>query len=183
MGARIDASVLNSLVNSKLPHISKVFTAASFDTRIVTFSWLLSFFGDIIPLPIGFTIIDWLLLDGMKALFRTALVVFKMREQEILNAKNVSDIILALSKKITNFSELNRHMIDTTIGSIPVNMIPTFRQMAYHEISGTSQNNSSQRNNSSNQNTNNNNLNSARPSVSTSSPHLIMGVTPTNPLQ
>ncbi|KAJ6221727.1 hypothetical protein RDWZM_000272 [Blomia tropicalis] len=86
MGAHVDQYVLRDLITEKLPNLSQ--HMEQHHIEISLFAWFLTVFVDNIPVSVYLHIWDVFLYEGSKVLFRFALAILKMHEQDLLQMKD-----------------------------------------------------------------------------------------------
>lgn len=85
-GAHVDQYVLRDLITEKLPNLSQ--HMEQHHIEISLFAWFLTVFVDNIPVSVYLHIWDVFLYEGSKVLFRFALAILKMHEQDLLQMKD-----------------------------------------------------------------------------------------------
>ncbi|CAA6670825.1 unnamed protein product [Spirodela intermedia] len=80
-GCHVEQRVFKDLLAKKCPRISAHLDAINFDVSLVTTEWFLCLFSKSLPS------------EGAKVLFHVALAIFKMKEEEILSAHHIGDVI------------------------------------------------------------------------------------------
>lgn len=95
-GLRVDLRVLDSLVAQYLPDLHKHLADLDIDLSPITMNWFLCLFVNTLPADRSHRVMDCLLHEGSKVLFRTALSILRVREKELLNAPGVMDAYFLL---------------------------------------------------------------------------------------
>jgi len=90
-GLRIDLKVLDLLVAQYFPRLHKHLVSISLDLMPITMNWFLCLFVNTLPPTVSCRVLDCLLHEGSKVLFRAALTLLRLRESELLQATNVLD--------------------------------------------------------------------------------------------
>ncbi|XP_066926047.1 TBC1 domain family member 2B-like isoform X1 [Clytia hemisphaerica] len=88
LGAQIDQKVFRDLLDEKCPKLSAHLVSLQFDISLVSFNWFLTVFVDLFPIELTLRVWDTFLFEGSKVLFRYALSVFKLFEEEFLRFKD-----------------------------------------------------------------------------------------------
>ena len=86
LGAHVDQYVLRELITEKLPQLSS--HMEQYHIEISLFAWFLTVFVDNIPVSVYLHIWDVFLYEGSKVLFRFALAILRMHEQDLLGLKD-----------------------------------------------------------------------------------------------
>ena len=86
LGAHVDQYVLRELITEKLPQLST--HMEQYHIEISLFAWFLTVFVDNIPVSVYLHIWDVFLYEGSKVLFRFALAILRMHEQDLLMLKD-----------------------------------------------------------------------------------------------
>merc|ERR1711959_574794 len=95
-GLRVDLKVLDSLIKQYLPDLHRHLISKQIDLSPITMNWFLCLFVNTLPADRSHRIMDCLLHEGSKVLFRTELSVLRIREQELLNSPGVMDAYFLL---------------------------------------------------------------------------------------
>merc|ERR1711862_594294 len=86
-----DLKVLDSLIATYLPDLHQHLTKCQIDLTPITMNWFLCLFVNTLPADSSHKVLDCLLHEGSKVLFRTSLSILKIRKQQLLNAPGVMD--------------------------------------------------------------------------------------------
>ncbi|GFZ05225.1 Ypt/Rab-GAP domain of gyp1p superfamily protein [Actinidia rufa] len=97
-GCHVEQRVFKDLLIKKCPRIAAHLEALEFDVSLVATEWFLCLFSKSLPSETSLRVWDVLFYDGAKVLFLVALAIFKMKEEELLIAHQVGDIIDILQK-------------------------------------------------------------------------------------
>ncbi|XP_001626296.3 TBC1 domain family member 2B isoform X2 [Nematostella vectensis] len=92
LAAQADQRVLRDLLMEKLPRLYTHFENVRVDLSLITFNWFLTVFIDSFPIQTILRVWDTFLYEGNKVLFRYALAVFKMNEEELLKIEDHAGI-------------------------------------------------------------------------------------------
>mmetsp|Transcript_61211 Transcript_61211/g.138408 ORF Transcript_61211/g.138408 Transcript_61211/m.138408 type:complete len:500 (-) Transcript_61211:78-1577(-) len=90
-GLRIDLKVLDLLVSQYFPRLHKHLVSINLDLMPITMNWFLCLFVNTLPPAVSCRVLDCLLHEGSKVLFRAALTLLRLRETELLQASSVMD--------------------------------------------------------------------------------------------
>ncbi|KAL4074944.1 rab-GTPase-TBC domain-containing protein [Scleroderma yunnanense] len=88
--------VLLDYVQESLPKLSIHLSNLGVDLPAICFSWFLSLFTDCLPIETLFRIWDIFLVDGLDVLYRVALAILRINEQELLQCESNSAMYVAL---------------------------------------------------------------------------------------
>ncbi|THG14437.1 hypothetical protein TEA_014921 [Camellia sinensis var. sinensis] len=97
-GCHVEQRVFKDLIVKKCPRIAAHLEALDFDVSLVTTEWFLCLFSKSLPSETTLRVWDLLFYEGAKVLFHVALAIFKMKEEELLIAFQVGDVINILQK-------------------------------------------------------------------------------------
>ncbi|KAF3782659.1 TBC1 domain family member 2A, partial [Nymphaea thermarum] len=92
-GCHVEQKVFKDLLAKKCPKIAANLEAMGFDVSLVATEWFLCLFCKNLPSETTMRVWDVLFNEGVKVLFRVALAIFKMKEEELLNARQVGAVI------------------------------------------------------------------------------------------
>ena len=92
VGVRVDMLVLNSLLKRYLPALHSHFVERDIDLSPFTMGWFLCLYVNTLPSPSLHRVLDCLLHEGSKVLFRAALAILKILESRLLNVHSVAKV-------------------------------------------------------------------------------------------
>ncbi|WOL13658.1 hypothetical protein Cni_G22431 [Canna indica] len=124
-GCHVEQRVFKDLLAKKCPRIAAHLEALGFDVSLVATEWFLCLFAKSLPSETTLRVWDVLFNEGAKVLFHVALAIFKMNEEEILNAHQIGEVIHTLQRTIHHSydpDELLRVAFEK-IGSMTTNTI------------------------------------------------------------
>ncbi|KAM9320021.1 TBC1 domain family member 8 [Gastrophryne carolinensis] len=97
LGAQVDQSVFEELIQERLPelalHITDLSTLAS-----ISLSWFLTLFISIMPLQSAVNVVDCFFFDGIKAIFQVGLAVLDATAVELCSSTDDGQALLILSR-------------------------------------------------------------------------------------
>ncbi|EJD74068.1 hypothetical protein LOAG_18565 [Loa loa] len=99
-GAQADQEVLKELVARRLPRLAAHLDHYGIDLATVTLNWFLALFHDAVPFQTMIRIWDCFLLDGTKVLFRFALAILSIHENEVLQRCDTISVIKILKASV-----------------------------------------------------------------------------------
>ncbi|XP_042500347.1 growth hormone-regulated TBC protein 1-like [Macadamia integrifolia] len=97
-GCHVEQRVFKDLLAKKCPSIAAHLDSLGFDVSLVTTEWFLCLFSKSLPSETTMRVWDVLFNEGAKVIFHVALAIFKMKEEELLMAHQVGDVISILQK-------------------------------------------------------------------------------------
>ena len=92
LGCNVDQDVLTALIAWKLPAVHRKLQELDMSLHIVTSSWFTHLFVDQLPFETLLRVWDSFLLEGSKILFRMALALFKLNQDELLKVSDPFDL-------------------------------------------------------------------------------------------
>lgn len=92
VGIRVDMLVLNSLVMRYLPNLHKHLSEHNVDLSPVSMNWFLCLYVNTLPANARDRVLDCLLHEGSKVLFRVALALLRFMEPALLSAHGVAAV-------------------------------------------------------------------------------------------
>ncbi|KAK8955822.1 hypothetical protein KSP40_PGU005593 [Platanthera guangdongensis] len=129
-GCHVEQSVFKDLLAKKCPRIAAHLEAMGFDVSLVATEWFLCLFSKCLPSETTMRVWDVLFNEGAKVLFQVALAIFKMKEEELLKAHHIGDVLNILqvaSHHLYDPDELLTVVFDK-IGSLTTNTIAKQRK-------------------------------------------------------
>nr|XP_031860049.1 uncharacterized protein CI109_004412 [Kwoniella shandongensis]KAA5527121.1 hypothetical protein CI109_004412 [Kwoniella shandongensis] len=97
IASRADQLVLSDLVAQYVPKVHHHLDKLGVDLASVTFGWFLSLFTDCLPVETLFRVWDVFFVEGHDTLFRVAISILKLNENEISNCESISDLFSFIS--------------------------------------------------------------------------------------
>lgn len=95
-GLRSDLRLLDSLIGQYMPNLKSHLVQRGIDLAPITMNWFLCLFVNTLPAEQSHRVLDCLLHEGPKVLFRAALSILHIREAELLKVEAVVDAYLLL---------------------------------------------------------------------------------------
>ncbi|KAL8144736.1 hypothetical protein AgCh_003076 [Apium graveolens] len=92
-GCHVEQRVFKDILVKKCPRLAAHLEALEFDVSLVATEWFLCVFSKSLPSETTLRVWDVLFYEGAKVLFHVALAIFKMKEEELLVAQHVGDVI------------------------------------------------------------------------------------------
>lgn len=84
LGAQVDQRVLRELLEVKCPRLSVHLQSMHLDLSLISFNWFLTIFVDFLPIELMLRVWDTFFCEGSKVLFRYALAIFKLFEEDLM---------------------------------------------------------------------------------------------------
>lgn len=104
-GSHVEQRVFKDLLNKKCPRLAAHLELIGFDVSLVITEWFLCLFAKSLPSETTLRVWDVLFNEGAKVLFRIALALFKMKEEELLVTQQVFEVV-------SIFQAATRHLFD-----------------------------------------------------------------------
>lgn len=104
-GCHVEQRVFKDLLNTKCARLAAHLEMIGFDVSLVITEWFLCLFSKSLPSETTMRIWDVLFNEGAKILFRVALAIFKMKEDELLATQQIGEVI-------NIFQHASRHLFD-----------------------------------------------------------------------
>ncbi|KAL8131160.1 uncharacterized protein LOC141710488 [Apium graveolens] len=92
-GCHIEQRVFKDLLRKHCPKLCDHLEALDFDVSVVATEWFLCLFSKSLPSETTLRVWDILFYEGTCVIFRTALAIFKMKEEELVLAHNIVDAV------------------------------------------------------------------------------------------
>ncbi|KIJ50927.1 hypothetical protein M422DRAFT_27057 [Sphaerobolus stellatus SS14] len=100
--------VLLDYVHDLMPALFSHLLELGVDLPAICFSWFLSLFTDCLPVETLFRVWDVFIVDGLDVLFRVALAILRINEAELLEAKSVPALYVALESLPTRMWDVEK---------------------------------------------------------------------------
>lgn len=92
-GCHVEQRVFKDLLIKHCPRLCDHLEALDFDISVVATEWFLCLFSKSLPSETTMRVWDILFYEGTDVIFRTALAIFKMKEEELVLAQNIVDAV------------------------------------------------------------------------------------------
>lgn len=96
-GAHVDQAVMKDLVAEKLPRLHAHLERMEFALEPITINWFLCLLVNAVPLETTLHLWDCMMYEGIKVVFRAALVLLKCNEKSILKATEFDQLLQAIT--------------------------------------------------------------------------------------
>ncbi|EPY49720.1 GTPase activating protein Gyp2 [Schizosaccharomyces cryophilus OY26] len=113
-GLLLDLTVFEYVLQQALPHLYQKISEMKMDLKLITINWFFSLFIKDLRLDYAMRILDYFITNGPCVLFQTALALFKINAQGILNAADDASIMKVFQDC---FANINSEYLTTEIGS------------------------------------------------------------------
>lgn len=104
-GSHVEQRVFKDLLNNKCPRLAAHLEMIGCDVSLVITEWFLCLFAKSLPSETTMRVWDVLFNEGAKVLFRVALAIFKMKEDDLLTTQQIGEVI-------SIFQHATRHLFD-----------------------------------------------------------------------
>lgn len=102
------------MLHKRKPKLFKHFIKYNLDIAIITFQWFLTLFGLNWSREISESIWDFLLLEGIVAIFKASFAILNILEHQLLKTKEFEELYLMLTvnieKHVTSPTQVLKHM-------------------------------------------------------------------------
>uniref|UniRef100_A0A914DLM6 TBC1 domain family member 2B n=1 Tax=Acrobeloides nanus TaxID=290746 RepID=A0A914DLM6_9BILA len=99
-GAQADQEVLKELLEQKYPRLAKHLEDHDIDLTTITLNWFIALFFDALPFQSMLRMWDCFLLEGPKVLFRFAIALLGLYQDEILDRSDTISVIKVLKAAV-----------------------------------------------------------------------------------
>ena len=130
-GAQADQLVLQSLVTTHLPDLAAVLAQHNIELSLISLHWFITIFSSALHIKILLRVWDLIFYHGTTVMFRVALAMLAMAEQEIIKASNSADIFNILSllpSKVDDVEELLKLAEEVCQGSVDKEVVDGLRR-------------------------------------------------------
>lgn len=107
LGVLIDLKVFKTIFEDRLPKLHQHLQNFSFDIDILMTRWLISLFVNHLPLDAELAVWDLFMIKGVNVLFRVALTLFKLMQDDILKCQDMCEIKMTIENFAQNVSRDN----------------------------------------------------------------------------
>lgn len=133
-GCHVEMRTLESIVAKKLPNLSQHMSRIECDFSMISTEWFLCLYATCLPPETVARVWDILFCEGPKILYRIAIALLKIHEEELLQAENSGDLLKALHFACA--FEFNRDTLLTSafedVGQLSMVQINRLRE--HHQI-------------------------------------------------
>lgn len=109
-GLITDLAVLDELVRTREPAIYRHITYIGMPWAVTTTKWFICLYAEVLPTETVLRIWDCLFYEGSKILFRVALSLIKMHKREILQTRDLTEIVDCFKRMGSHVNVLNCHI-------------------------------------------------------------------------
>ncbi|PNW70873.1 hypothetical protein CHLRE_17g737050v5 [Chlamydomonas reinhardtii] len=135
-GCQIEMRALDELIGTKLPRLQQHFQAIDFDISMLATDWYLCLFSVSLPSETVMRTWDSLFYEGPKILFRVALAMLKIYEDNMLRVGDAGELLMRMRNAAATMHQRDVLMATAFdhIGSLPMATIDKFREMKQREV-------------------------------------------------
>lgn len=132
--AQVDSNVVMDFVALKMPNLSDHFQ--EYDIELSLFAWFLTIFVDGTPPALFLRLWDCFLYEGDKIMFRVALALLKMHEEELLKLKSSVAVNSFLRSSINDAMVMDNFfkIAFETINPLPSRILRQKREANFHAM-------------------------------------------------
>ncbi|KAI8476393.1 MAG: rab-GTPase-TBC domain-containing protein [Monoraphidium minutum] len=136
VGCQVEMRALEELLQAKLPRLAAHMAALEADVSVIATDWYLSLFAASMPSESAARVWDALLNEGPKVLFRVALALLTINEQQLLAFDNAGEMILHMRRAAAGLHDRDRLMAVATdgVGSLPMAVIERYRGQSARDV-------------------------------------------------
>jgi hypothetical protein len=98
LGVLIDLKVFQDLMRKIMPKLCQHLDKFNFDLDLLLTKWLICLFVNHLPLETELAVWDLFFIKGASVLFRVAITLFQLMQDEILKAHDYCDIYMIVDK-------------------------------------------------------------------------------------
>ncbi|RSH83025.1 hypothetical protein EHS25_005735 [Saitozyma podzolica] len=103
IASRADQAVLDDIARQLVPRVHAHLAPLGVDLASVTFGWFLGIFTDYLPVETIFCVWDVFFVEGLDTLFRVAIAILKLAENELCACDGVSDLFAFVGGMTSRF--------------------------------------------------------------------------------
>jgi len=118
-GLITDIAVLEDLVRWKSPKIDRTMDHLRLPWPIIVTKWFVCLFAEVLPVETVLRIWDCLFNEGSKILFRVAITLVKLNEEELLKCSEFGEMAETFKKITRSSSALDCHLFMAAIFKLP----------------------------------------------------------------
>lgn len=102
---RADTLVLEELIRERLPAVHATFKAVNFDLLFISSKWFLCLFSTVLEEAAMWRVWDAIVVDGIESVFRVALAMLALRQEDIAGAESLDQLFRMFQEKQDKFSD------------------------------------------------------------------------------
>ncbi|GFR50695.1 hypothetical protein Agub_g12949 [Astrephomene gubernaculifera] len=135
-GCHVEMKTLQDLVASKLPRLGAHMHTISCDTSLIATDWFLTVFCVSMPAESACRVLDALLGEGAKVLFRVALALLKAAEPELLRRDNPGEFMKCVKDYVAGIVNIGPIMevAFEGIGRLSLSTVAAVRKVKEQEV-------------------------------------------------
>lgn len=125
-GLLTDLAVLDELINIQDPHVHRHIKDIGMPWAVATTKWFVCIYSEVLPTETVLRIWDCLFYEGSKILFRVAITLIKTHRQQILETRDLSELVVCFKSMAESPNVINCHkFISVSIYIYIINIIDT----------------------------------------------------------
>ncbi|KAK9721596.1 Rab-GTPase-TBC domain [Popillia japonica] len=118
-GLLTDLEVLDELIKIQDPVVYKHIQDIGMPWAVTTTKWFVCIYAEVLPTETVLRIWDCLFYEGSKILFRVAITLIKLHREQILEARDLSELVVSFKMMAESPNVINCHKFITDIFKIP----------------------------------------------------------------
>ncbi|KAK5646956.1 hypothetical protein RI129_005420 [Pyrocoelia pectoralis] len=118
-GLLIDLEVLDEFVKKNEPAIHRHIKGVGMPWAVASTKWFICLYAEVLPTETVLRIWDCIFYEGSKVIFRVALTLIKIHRQQILEAKDLGEMVDCFRKMGQNFNVVNCHQFMIEVFKTP----------------------------------------------------------------
>ncbi len=95
LGAILEQETFERLLGLQMPQLAQHFASCHFEIALVTQSWFLSLFVNVLPLEVTLRVLDAFFEEGSTLLLRVALALVKLQEERLYGMREAGEFLCA----------------------------------------------------------------------------------------
>lgn len=118
-GLLVDLEVLDELVLKNEPQVYRHIKKIGMPWAVASTKWFICLYAEVLPTETVLRIWDCLFYEGSKVIFRVALALIRLHRQQILEAKDLADLVTCFRGMGSSFSVINCHQFIADMFKVP----------------------------------------------------------------
>ncbi|KAF5297747.1 hypothetical protein FQR65_LT09921 [Abscondita terminalis] len=118
-GLLIDLEVLDDIVQKNEPQIHRHIKNVGMPWAVASTKWFICLYAEVLPTETVLRIWDCIFYEGSKIIFRVALTLIKIHKRQILEAKDLGELVSCFREMGSNFGVIDCHNFIAEIFKYP----------------------------------------------------------------
>ncbi|KAB0797826.1 hypothetical protein PPYR_08819 [Photinus pyralis] len=118
-GLLIDLDVLDEFVQKNEPALHRHITRVGMPWAVASTKWFICLYAEVLPTETVLRIWDCIFYEGSKVIFRVALTLIKIHRQQILEARDLGEMVECFRKMGQNINVVNCHQFMIEVFKTP----------------------------------------------------------------